>query len=184
MCVAIPFSHQDNDNSSRLWNWISASPLTLLRAGAVFQAVLLGLFWLAIKIPLVDRTELLLTPAIITLYISLFAISLFLLSGLLMTYYPQRMGNGEIEYLHYAGLFFTGNFSLLLFYAGVFFSQAVMIGSLLIYLAILLFAFKPVYWIGFWSDRHHKPFAWLVNFSLATMLVSLSGFILFILTTL
>lgn len=183
MCVAIPFGHQDNENSSRLWNWISATPLRLLGFGAVFQAVLLGMFWLALETPLLNGAELLLSPGHIILFISLSAISLFLMTGWLMTYYPLWMGNGEIEYLHYAGLFYIGNLSLLLFYAGVFFSQGLLISALVLYLAILSFAFKPVWWIGYWADRHDKAFARLVNFSLAMVLAGLMGFILSIITS-
>ncbi len=180
MCVAIPFGHQNKKHRSRFWSFISSSPLRLLGTAALFQAIVLGLFWLATKLLLLDPARLSLNVANITLYISLFGVFIMLISGLLMSHYPQWMGQSEIEYLHYAGLFFGANFSLLLFYAGVFFSHKLIISSLLLYLAVLIFAFKPLYWIGSWADRRHKPLALLVNCSLAIKLLMLTGFVVFL----
>ena len=164
MCIALPLGPSDNRNQSALWLFIRSTPLNMLLFSAVLQ--LTALFFIS-----------LFTPKYLFgfenyLLIFLFWIFPFISYALLMNFYPRLCQQGEIEYLQYAALNTLGFFNFIIFcIAAIYFKSFINI-VLSLQLLLLIYAYKPIWKIGFWTGRNNALLVKLINFS--SLLIALS----------
>lgn len=170
MCIAIPLGNQDKKNESVLWRTIRTNPFYLLSLGIIIQTALLIMFWLGLKVGVVDRTSLIISPELLSLYLMVWGIGGFVFFALTMHFYPKKMCTGNIEYLYYGGFFYLANYNLVFFYLAAFLSYSMLISSVIIHLLLLLFAFKPIWNAYFWTNKKNKNSARVVNTLFALML--------------
>ncbi len=176
MCLAIPYGKNNRQNEPKLWHAIRTSPLYLLGFGAMLQLFMLAIFWLASNYTDINLQLLTLSRAQISSYI-IFNSAVFIFFALSMHFYPRLMPGGKVEYLYFGGYFYLTLYNSLLFYLAIFTSTKLMIISLMLQLLLLLFAFKPLWWAFYWSERRYKMPGYIINAVFIILLVFQTGFI-------
>ncbi len=177
MCIAIPLGTHKQTDEAALWHVIRTTPLYLLGLGSLVQLLLLGIFLLALSTGLISAQSLLLTPEMISTYMLVFGVSGFVFFALTMHYYPHLMKTGNIEYLYYGGFFYLTTYNLLFFYLAVFFSNALLIGSIVIQLLLFIFAFQPLRQAAFWAVGQHRQAVYFLH---TLFILFVAGMLLFI----
>ena len=162
MCLAIPYGKKEQNNQSVIWRTIRTSPLYLLSTGIIIQTLILALFWFALSLEFIAPASLILSTSMISAYIMLSIIS-FIFFAATMHFYPGIMHSGNIEYLYYGGFFFLSSYNMLFFYLANFISSGLIITSVMVQLLLLWFAFKPLWWSYYWTDKKHKNLGRIVN---------------------
>lgn len=167
MCISIPLNRSTNKRQSRLWRFISATPLNMLLVSVILQFIALFFanvfaqqYW----------------PGLESYSFNLlnfqFWIFPFIAYALLMNFYPRLCQQGEVEYLQYAALNTLGNSNLVFFYiASAYFNSLINI-ILIFQFLVLIYAFKPIWKIGFWAGKNKAFLVKAVNFS--SLLIALS----------
>ena len=89
-----------------------------------------------------------------------------------MSVYPKKLNCGEIEYPYFGAFFFLGTYNSILFYIASITSTGLIAIAVFIHFSLILFAFKPLWRAFFWSDKHGKPFARVVNFIFVSLILS------------
>ena len=163
MCIAIPLGNKKETNESALWHAIRTEPLYLLSLGGVLQILSALIFLLSIKTGLINASSVSLDVDLIIAYTLLFGVGGFAYFALSMHYCPIKMHTGNIEYLYYGGLFYLASYNMLIFYLANFFSYALVVGSVIVHLLLMLFAFKPIWHAYFWTDKKNKKFGQFIN---------------------
>ncbi len=172
MCVALPSGPSAHKAPSKLWQFIRSTPLNMLLFSVLIQSIiflflslLVSRYWPEYTLPDFESY----------LFYALFWIFPFVSYALVMNYYPYLCRQGPVEYLQYASLNTIGNINLILFYlSSVFFSSFVSV-ILLLQLITLVYAFKPIWRMGFWAGKNQSFLVRSINF--ASLLVALSLFL-------
>ena len=172
MCISIPFNRSNNKEPSRLWRFISAAPLNMLLFSVVFQLLVLFFVNLLAQKYWPGSTLSGLETYSFNLLNFQFWILPFISYALVMNFYPRLCQQGGLEYLQYAALNTLANFNLILFYiASIYFNNLVNI-ILIFQLFVLIYAFKPIWKIGFWAGKNTALLVKTINYS--SLLIALS----------
>ena len=173
MCIALPLGPLNKKHQSKLWRFITSTPFNMLLFSAAFQ------FFVLIFLNLVslrDETGLAFSGSenhSFYLLTCLFWIFPFISYAFLMNFYPRLCQQGEVEYLQYAALNTLGNVNLILLYiAAVYFNSLINI-VLTLQLFVLIYAFKPIWQIGFWAGKSKTLLVKTINFSSSLIALSL-----------
>lgn len=172
MCIAIPMRRPDNGQQSKLWRFISSTPLNMLLFSVAIQSIALFLanvmaqkFWLGATLSGIDYHS-------FNLFIFLFWIFPFISYAFVLNYYPRLCQRGDVEYLHYAVLNTLGSFNLILFYMASAYFNSLINTALIFQLLMLIYAFKPLWKIGYWAGKNKEFLVRTINTS--SLLIALS----------
>lgn len=173
MCIALPLGPLNKKPQSKLWRFISSTPLNMLLFSAAFQffaLIFLNLVYQRYGTGIAFSG---LENYSFYLLTCLFWIFPFVSYAFLMNFYPRLCQQGEVEYLQYAALNTLGNFNLILFYiASIYFNSLINI-VLTLQLFVLIYAFKPIWQIGFWAGKSKTLLVKTINFSSSLIALSL-----------
>ncbi len=170
MCVALPLGPSDNKSPSKFWLFIRSTPMNMLLFSAfiqfiafLFLSLLIPQYWPEFALPSFESY----------LFYGLFWIFPFIYYALLMNFYPVLCRQSPVEYLQYAALNTFGNINLILYYlSSIFFNNLVLV-ILLIQFCTLIYAYKPIWRMGFWAGKKQSNLVQVVNFSSFIIALSL-----------